>query len=139
MNVMRMNYLAILIAAIAAWIFGAVYYGILGPAWQAALGTAPATSMPLGPMIISFAADLVMAWALAGMVGRLGAAQVTVHNAVIYAVTGWLGFAMTSMVVNNAFGGRSVPLTLIDGGHWLGVAVLMGVVIGWMGVGKTEG
>jgi hypothetical protein len=129
-----MNYLAILIAAVAAWIFGAVYYGILGTAWQAALGTAPDTSMPFGPMIVSFIAELVMAWALSGMVGRLGAAQVTMHNALIYAVTGWLGFTMTSMVVNNAFGGRSVMLTLIDGGHWLGVAVIMGLVIGKMGV-----
>jgi hypothetical protein len=138
MNVMGMNYLAILIAAIAAWIFGAVYYSVLGAAWHAAVGV-PLGPMAMTPMIVSFIAELVMAWALSGMVGRLGAAQVNVHNAVIYAVTGWLGFAMTSMVVNNAFAARSAMLTVIDGGHWLGVAVIMGIVIGRMGVHKTEG
>jgi hypothetical protein len=60
------------------------------------------------------------------------------HNALIYAVTGWLGFAMTSMVVNNAFGGRPVMLTLIDGGHWLGVAIIMGLIVGKIGV-RQEG
>ena len=41
---------------------------------------------------------------------------------------------VTTMLVNNAFGGRSYVLTAIDAGHWLVVLVLMGVVIGWMGV-----
>jgi hypothetical protein len=134
MTIMRMNYLAILIAAVAAWIFGAVYYGVLGSVWMSAAGVTAGGAMPLGPMITSFIAELVMAWALSGMVGRLGAAQVTVHNALIYAVTSWLGFAMTSMFVNNAFAGRPLLLTLIDGGHWLGVAVIMGLVVGKMGV-----
>src|SRR5581483_12403848 len=96
MPYMRMNYLAILIAAVAAWIFGAIYYGILGPVWMSAAGISAAGSMPIGPMIVSFVAEVVMAWSLSGMVGRLGVEQITVHTALIYAVTGWLGFAMTS-------------------------------------------
>ena len=36
-----MNYLAILIAAVAAWLAGAVWYMSLGKIWMAALGMTP--------------------------------------------------------------------------------------------------
>ena len=35
----------------------------------------------------------------------------------------WFGFVLTTMAVNNAFCGRKPMLTVIDGGHWLGVLV----------------
>ena len=36
-----MNYLAIVIAAVAAWLVGAGWYMALGKTWMAALGTTP--------------------------------------------------------------------------------------------------
>ena len=72
-----------------------------------------------------------MAWVLAGMVGHLG--TVTIRSAVISALFAWVGFIVTTMLVNNAFRGGGL-LTAIDAGHWLVVLVLMGVVIGWIGV-----
>ena len=36
-----MNYLAIVIAAVATWLFGAGWYMALGKPWMAALGTTP--------------------------------------------------------------------------------------------------
>jgi hypothetical protein len=45
----------------------------------------------------------------------------------------WLGFVATTLAVNNAFRGATGSLTLIDGGHWLGVLLLQGAVIGWLG------
>jgi hypothetical protein len=41
---------------------------------------------------------------------------------------------MTSLVVNHAFQGVRRTLTLIDGGHWLGVLLIQGAIIGWFGV-----
>jgi hypothetical protein len=41
---------------------------------------------------------------------------------------------MTTIGVNHAFSGASPKLTLIDGGHWLAVLVVMGAVIGAFGV-----
>jgi Protein of unknown function (DUF1761) len=128
----NMNYLAILIAAVAAWIFGGVYYGVLGNAWLAAVGDPPSTSRGL-VMVMSFVSEIVMAWVLSGMVGRLGAEQVTPKNAIIYAVSGWLGFIMVALTVNYGYAGRAMALFAIDGGHWLGVTLIMGAVIGWMG------
>jgi hypothetical protein len=59
---------------------------------------------------------------------------VTIRSAVISALFIWGGFVLTTVLVNNAFSGRSYMLTAIDAGHWLAVLLLMGVVIGWMGV-----
>ncbi|MBM3524115.1 MAG: DUF1761 domain-containing protein, partial [Alphaproteobacteria bacterium] len=36
--------------------------------------------------------------------------------------------------VNHGFQGVKRALTVIDGGHWLGVLLIQGVIIGWMGV-----
>ena len=58
----------------------------------------------------------------------------TIRSAVISALFAWGGFVVTTVLVNNAFAGRSYLLTAIDAGHWLVALVLMGVVIGWMGV-----
>jgi hypothetical protein len=135
------NYLAVLVAAVAAWLAGAVWYMALGKTWMAALGTAPEKMQAMRfepgaflPFIYAFLADLVMAWALAGLVGHLGPGQVTIKNGIISGAFSWLGFVMTSMLVNNSFGRRDRRLLLIDGGHWLVVLVLIGAVIGAFGV-----
>jgi Protein of unknown function (DUF1761) len=47
----------------------------------------------------------------------------------------WFGFVITTMAVNYAFHGAKRSLTLIDGGHWLGVLLIQGAILGWWGVG----
>jgi hypothetical protein len=42
----------------------------------------------------------------------------------------WFGFMLTTMAVNNAFTGRKVMLTAIDAGHWLGVMLIIGAILG---------
>jgi hypothetical protein len=137
------NYLAILIAAVAGWLSGAVWYTALGRTWVAAQGKtveqfhaeqAAKKGTPAAwlPFALAFLADLVMAWVLAGMVGHLG--TVTIRSAVISALFVWGGFVVTTMLVNYSFSGRRYLLTAIDAGHWLIVLLLMGLVIGWMGV-----
>jgi hypothetical protein len=132
-----MNYLAIVIAAAAAWLAGAGWYMALGKTWTAALGTEKMTQAgqrPAAflPYVYAFIAELLMAWILAGLLGHIGA--LTVRGGIISAAFCWLGFVMTTMVVNNIFAGRDARLLLIDGGHWLLVLVLMGAIIGGMGM-----
>ena len=132
-----MNYLAIVIAAVAAWLAGAGWYMALGKTWTAALGTTPentqAGQRPAAflPYVYAFIAELLMAWILAGLLGHIGA--LTVRGGIISAAFCWLGFVMPTMAVNNIFAGRDARLLLIDGGHWLLVLVLMGAIIGGMG------
>jgi hypothetical protein len=135
------NYLAVVIAALAGFGFGAVYYITLSRPWMAAMGwsseqqaahakgqVSPGTT----PFIISIVANVVMAWVLAGVIGHMG--TVTVRSGLISGAFVWLGFVVTTMSVNYAFGGRSPMLTVIDGAHWLGVLLIMGAVVGAFGV-----
>jgi hypothetical protein len=68
----------------------------------------------------------------AGLMGPLGA--VTVRGGAISGLFVWVGFVITPMGVNHAFSGSKPMLTLIDGGHWLAVLLVMGAVIGAFGV-----
>lgn len=130
-----MNYLAVVVAAVAAFAFGAVYYMSLAGQWLAAVGkTKDQLNKSPVPFIVTFVALLVMAWVLAGSIGHLGQGQVTLGNGIISGLFIWVGFVATTVVVNNAFGGRKLMLSLIDGIHWLGVLVMQGAVIGAMGV-----
>ena len=137
------NYLAVIIAAVIAWVAGAVWYGLLANPWVAADGktmeqfkaeqAAHKGSVHAWlPFALAFVAELVMAYVLAGMVGHLG--RVTIRSAVISSLFVWAGFMLSTMLVNNAFAGRRYALTAIDAGHWLLVVTVMGVVIGWIGV-----
>jgi len=86
------------------------------------------------PFIYAFAAELVMAWVLAGLIGHLGPGQVTLRNGIISGAFSWLGFVIPTMLVNNRFARRDWRLMLIDGGHWLLALVVIGAIIGAMGV-----
>jgi hypothetical protein len=142
MQFANVNFLAILAAAVAAWIFGAVYYGLLGKAWIAALGETAETLkakqagksglVKIVPFILSFVAELTMAYVLYGLLGHLG--TYTVRAGIISGAFCWFGFILTTVAVNNAYPGRKIMLTAIDSGHWLGVLLIIGAIMGWFGV-----
>ncbi len=131
------RFIPVLIAAIAAFAFGAAYYMALSKPWMAASGKTEADMLgpdgkpkvPVGPMIVSFISELVMAVVLGIVLSRLGANAVT---GMLYAALIWLGIVMTTMATNNAYGGAKLSLTLIDGGHWLGVLLIQGLLLGFM-------
>jgi Protein of unknown function (DUF1761) len=137
------NYLAVVVAAVAGWLVGAAYYGVLANPWVAAHGKTmeafkaeqaarKGTVHAWLPFVLAFLAELVIAYVLAGMIGHLGV--VTIRSAVISGLFVWGGFMVTTMLVNNAFAGGKYMLTVINAGHWLAVIVVMGIVIGWMGI-----
>lgn len=131
------NYLAVVIAAIVSYGFGAVYYGVLSKAWLRALGKGDEQAKGenrMAPYVIAFIALVVMATVLSGLIGHLGPGQVTLRNGLISAGFVWVGFVITTIAVNYAFQGAKSSLTVIDGGHWLGVLMIQGAIIGAMGV-----
>lgn len=126
------SHVAVVIAAVAGFVFGAVYYGVFSKQWIAAGRIAQAQARP-GPALlaITFVCELVFAFVLALMIGGLGAT--TLWNGIAVGLLAWFGFVLASMTMNHRYQGFGWDLTLIDGGHWLGVAVLMGAIIGWWG------
>jgi hypothetical protein len=139
MHFAGLNLLAIVLAAIVSFMFGWLWYGVLFPKqWMAALGTTEEELKKKGPspmpFAIAFIAQIVMAWVLCGLLRHLGPGAVTVKNGLVAGFFLWLGFVMTTLIVNHTFQGTSRTLTAIDGGHWLGVLLLQGIVVGLLGV-----
>jgi len=130
---MTVNYLAILVAGLAGYGFGALYYTSLSAAWLDAVGM---KKEELGtsktPFIVAAVANIVMAAVLAGLMTHVG--PITIRAGIVSAGLCWLGFVATTIAVNNAFPGRKAKLSIIDGIHWLGVLVIQGAIIGAMGV-----
>ncbi len=135
------SYLAVVVAAAAAWLASAAWYMSLSRHYVAALGKSPEQMAEdrkkpgaFLPFAYAFAANIIMAWTLAGVLAHLGPGQVTLRNGVISAAFLWFGFILTTMVVNYSFGGRDRRLLLIDAGNWLLVLLVIGAIIGGIGV-----
>ncbi|MGH6620119.1 MAG: DUF1761 domain-containing protein [Alphaproteobacteria bacterium] len=137
MHFAGISYIAVVFAAAASFVFGFAYYMAFGKPWMEALGKTKADienrKSPL-PFIIAAVAELVIAYMLAGVMGHLGRDAMTVPTGLITGLCAWIGFVITTMGVNHAFQGVRPMLTLIDGGHWLGVLLLQGLIIGWIGL-----
>src|SRR5262245_41756042 len=137
-----LNYFAVLLAALASFAFGAAWYGALAKTWLAARGDggrrqamARLGTIPI-PYLLAFLAELVMAWMLAGILLHLaqGGLVPSARTGLISAACLWLGFVATTVVVNHAFQGAKAALTMIDGGHWLGVLLIQGAILGAWGI-----
>src|SRR3984893_1417389 len=96
------NFLAVLIAAVVAWLVSACWDMKLRKMYQAAQGkTAEQSKEEMKkpgaflPFLYAFIGNLVIAWMLAGVLGHLG--QVTLKNGVITGAFLWLGFILNSM------------------------------------------
>ncbi|MDH4983040.1 DUF1761 domain-containing protein [Hyphomicrobium sp. D-2] len=132
-----MNLIAIVSAAVAAFMFGWVWYGLLfGEAWRRAIGwkrTEVQSQSPSPmPFVISFISLLVMACVFSGVL-RHTKIELTVANGLITGAFLWLGFVITTIGTNNRFRDAKTALTVIDGGHWLGVLLLQGAILGAFG------
>src|ERR1700742_4673146 len=86
------NYLAVVIAAIVAWLASAAWYMSLGRVYQAELGRTPeqakeAMKRPGAflPFVYALLANIIIAWMLAGGLGHLGPGQVTLKDGLISA------------------------------------------------------
>ena len=138
MQLAGMNLFAIVLAAVVSFMFGWLWYGILfSDAWLEACGKSreevKADTPSPTPFIISFVGLVIMACVLGGVLRHLGPEAMTLTSGMITGAFMWLGFVITTLAVNNAFRGAKPSLTVIDAGHWLGVLILQGAILGWFG------
>ena len=136
------NLISILIAAVAAWIFGGDYYTALGKPWMAAQGKTleqckaeqdGKSGFAKGaPFVIVFVSEIIIAWVLYGILLHLNV--FTLRAGIVSALFCWFGFVLTTIATNYAFHGRKIMLTVIDAGHWLAVLIVMGAILGAFGV-----
>ena len=135
------NVLAIVTAAIAAWLFGGAYYTALSGPWLKAMGktmeqckaeqAAKSAVANAAPFVLAFIGELIMAWTMYGILLHMN--MFTLRAGMITGAACWFGFVLTTITVNYAFAGRKTMLTVIDSVAWLGVLLIVGAVIGWFG------
>ncbi|GJM03086.1 MAG: hypothetical protein DHS20C08_15870 [Rhodomicrobium sp.] len=137
MNFAGLNWMAIFVAAVAGYAFGAVWYMAFAKPWMSAAGLSDADVQGDGslssklPFLYAMIANLVLAFTMAGLMAHM---VVDLRHGLITAGFIWGGFVFPVMLVNNSFQKRPFRLTLIDAGHWLGVLLIISAVIGAFGV-----
>ena len=132
MDFPAINMIAVVVAAVATFAFGAIYYTVLGKAWMEAVGTTEEEikkTRSAVPFVTSFVSLLVMASVLSAFLAQQREGVASPSEAAATAVVLWLGLIVTSLATNNAFQGNKLKLTILDSIHWLGVLVIQGQVI----------
>ncbi|MSP20566.1 MAG: DUF1761 domain-containing protein [Alphaproteobacteria bacterium] len=128
------NYVAVLVAAIAAMIIGAVYYlpAVAGKAWMNAIGKTEAevrAAMTPRVLIAGFVLAILEMSVLAAIEGWAGA--VGVADGVMVALIVWLGLTLPAASMNVLFEGRPTALHWVYGVNSLIIFAVAGAVIGW--------
>ena len=129
----EVNWLAVIVATIAGFAVGAVWYSTLGKQWMAAIGKSR-DQLNAGPVpyVLGVLAELVMAYFLAVVTLNL-LGSVTVANGLLAGALMWVGFIMPPMILNHRYQNMPWSLTILDGGHLLLVLLVQGLVIGLFG------
>lgn len=128
-----MGLLSVLLAAVAAWFFGAAWYMALSKPWIRAAGIpVDAKGKPDGngsplPFVLSAIAMVIVA----GMMRHIFMmAGISTPGAGIVAGLGIGAFFITPWImINNAYGMRPILLTVIDGGYAIFGSALIGLVL----------
>ncbi len=125
-----LNWWAILVATVAAFAVGGLWYGpLFGKAWMAALGKTEAELQPSPePFIVSAVAALLTCIVVAALMGGLNVTGL-VNGAIFGLLTG-IGFIATAMASDSAFCGWGWKLWAIQSGYRVSYAVIMGAIIG---------
>lgn len=130
MELSGINLVAVALATVSGFAFGAAYYTALGRAWMDAAGLTEDDVKKRSPVpfIVSYIGLLIMACVLSWHFSSRGA-EVSSGYAVHSALILWLGLVVTIMATNNIYRQARAKLTLIDSLHWLGVLVIQSLVI----------
>lgn len=131
MELSDINMIAVVAAALAGMISGAVWYGVFAKPWMKAANITEEQVQGGSKLIylVAIVAQLVIACMLTLLYGHFP--SVSVMDGIMAAFFLWLGFCLAPMAVNHRFQGKGWDLTFIDGGYWLVVFLLQGGIIGW--------
>ena len=134
MNYFGVNWLAVIAAMVASMALGVAWYMALSKPWMAAVGKTREELQPSDPTpyIWSVVVQLVMAYFVA-LLTPLLFGSTNVANGALCGLHAWVGFVITSMILNHRYQRARWSLTVIDGGYLLGVLVVQGIVIGLFG------
>ena len=128
-----MGFIAVIIAAVAAFAFGAIYYMVLSKQWMAVAGVdigpdgKPVNSASPTPYIVSFICIVLVAgmmrhsFALSG-VETFGKGLLSGLGVGLFFIAPWI-------FINTGYSNRPWKLAVIDGGYAAAAAMIIGGVL----------
>ena len=129
------TYTSVLLAAVASFIIGALWYGpIFGKKWMKLSGMTAkdvkaAKKKGMGKLyFINFIGTLITAYVLGVFLGFSNA--VTVAEATMVAFWAWLGFfASTTLLGSVLWENRPIGLYVLNAGYWLVNLIVIAIVV----------
>ena len=130
---MRLNWGAVVLAGVADWLFGAVWFTVFKAPWQAATRIPPEelqayTAHPnFFPYIVSLVCSILIAYVIARLLG--GYPTHGLFRGISVGLLVGLAAAV-AMVTNMVFELRTVPFIMISAAYPLLGGILMGIIVG---------
>lgn len=130
MNIFDVNWIAVIVGAIAGFVVGGIWYGpIIGKKWMGAVGLSE-EHIKEGNMAVifggAFAFSLLASWTMAHIFATYDdlSAQVKILTAFGVAI----GFIIPAIGTNYLFSQKSKTLFFIDAVYWILFYIAMGAV-----------
>ncbi len=130
MQSVALNHVAVITAAVLAFIIGGAWYGpLFGKVWMREVGLTPETAAANQAKIfgLAFVYTLVMAYNLAFF---LGDPSIGLGMATFYGFATGFGWIAMGLFIVGLFERRSMKLMLVNGGYMTVTLTLMGLIIG---------
>ena len=128
------NWLAMVLAALAGFLVGGLWYGPLFlKAWQREAGITQQMMAKRNPALVfggAFLLNLFASFILGHVLATYGRPELGVSIMVSGGVA--LGFIATAFGVNYLFAAKSLKLFVIDAGYWIVIYSAMGAIYGVM-------
>ena len=133
MSKIRLNWVAILVAAIASFLFEALWYSIFLNDWLVGIGRTREWLMSSGVSpALQYGVAIVCAVIAAAVLSIIiqSSGEHTARRGILCGALIWLGFVATSWATEYIFEVRSLQIYAINAGFWLFDLMLIGAIVG---------
>jgi len=127
-----MNLLAVLVAGIAYFVLGIIWYSqaVFGKQWMKMTGVKEMKPTPVN-MVVGLVISIIPAYVLAGLVDFM--APVTLMSGLLAGLLAWIGFVATLSLAPVLWEKKPLNLYLLNNAYNLVSFLLMGAIIALMG------
>ena len=136
----KINHVAVIVAAVAHFLLGAVWFTLLKDQWIAGVGKTEQQLMQAGNVAMAYCAafvcNLLIAYTIGYLYLRLNCRGVA--EGIKLAVIVWVGLVLSTMATELVFEAASLRFISIVAGYPLVGMVIMGAIIGaWPAKGNS--
>jgi hypothetical protein len=133
MSNIRLNWVAILVAAIASFLFEALWYSVFMNEWLSGIGRTREWLMSSGMSpALQYAVAILCAVIMATVLSICiqGSGEHSARRGILVGALIWLGFVATTWATEYIFEVRTLQIYAVNVGFWLFDLILIGAIVG---------